>query len=57
MEMTAIRTGECQSVGSIQSMPIHIHDTERLADLAGDQLQLLVGQPTDIDLNMQEIAR
>ena len=32
-------------------MPVRIHDARRLADLAGDQRQLLVGQPTDVDLD------
>jgi hypothetical protein len=42
---------------SIQSMPIRIDDAGRLADLADDESQLLVGNPTHVDLNVQYIVR
>ena len=41
---------------SIQSMPVRIHDAPRLANLAGDQRQLLVRNPTHIDRNVQQIV-
>ena len=42
---------------SIQSMPIRVDDAECLADLANDEFQLLIGDPTHVDLNVQDIVR
>jgi hypothetical protein len=40
----------------VQSMPVRIHDAWRLAHLTGDQRELLIGNPTHIDGNVQQIA-
>jgi hypothetical protein len=41
---------------SIQSMPVRIHDAWRLANLAGDQRELLVRNPAHINRNVQQIV-
>ena len=38
-------------------MPVSVHDAGRLANLAGDQRRMLVGNPTHIHLDVQEIVR
>jgi hypothetical protein len=38
-------------------MPIGIHDARRLANLGPNQLQLLIGNLTYVDLDVQEIVR
>ncbi len=51
----ARRRGEGRLTKSVQSMPVRIHDAGRLADLAGDQRQLLVRHPTHINRDVQPV--
>lgn len=41
---------------SIQPMPVRIHDAWRLANLAGDQRHLLVGNSTHVNRDVQQIV-
>ena len=49
--------GQCSIAGSIQSMPIRIDDAGGLANLAGDQRQLFIRNPTDVDFDVQHLVR
>ena len=45
------------AVPSIQSIPVRVHDGRRLADLSNDEHQLFIGNPTYVDLDVQQIVR
>jgi hypothetical protein len=52
-EVATVKRG----AGSIQSMPIGVHDAGRLTNLADDKRQLLIGKSEHVDRNVKNMVR